>query len=108
MDIYLRPFNRKDMNEIIELTLLAFQPVFASFEQILGPRIHRIIYPDWHKLQTEGVEKLNNNEKIRFWVAEVDVKVIGFIAFELYGDKTGEVQLLAVHPDYQNLGSAPI
>ncbi|HZU86786.1 MAG TPA: GNAT family N-acetyltransferase, partial [Anaerolineaceae bacterium] len=29
---------------------------------------------------------------------------VGFIAYELCDDKTGEVQLLAVHPDHQNHG----
>jgi ribosomal protein S18 acetylase RimI-like enzyme len=34
----------------------------------------------------------------------VDGKVVGYIAYELYNDKTGEVQLLAVLPEYQNHG----
>ena len=39
------------------------------------------------------------------WVAEVDGLAVGFIAYELHDkDKTGEVQLLAVHPEYQNDG----
>jgi ribosomal protein S18 acetylase RimI-like enzyme len=39
------------------------------------------------------------------WVAELDGTVIGFIAYQLnVKDKTGEVQLLAVHPEFQNLG----
>jgi ribosomal protein S18 acetylase RimI-like enzyme len=104
MNLQIRPFQRNDINDLVQLTLLAFEPVFISFEQILGPKIFPIIYPDWRKRQSEGVEKLSNNEKINLWVAEVDGKVIGFIAYELYDDKTGEVQLLAVHPEHQNRG----
>jgi ribosomal protein S18 acetylase RimI-like enzyme len=37
-------------------------------------------------------------------VAEVDGTVVGFVAYESREDKAGEVQLLAVHPEYQNLG----
>jgi N-acetylglutamate synthase-like GNAT family acetyltransferase len=38
-------------------------------------------------------------------VAELENEVRGFIAYILdYESKVGEVQLLAVHPDYQNLG----
>jgi ribosomal protein S18 acetylase RimI-like enzyme len=39
------------------------------------------------------------------WVAEVAGRVVGFVVYEL-NDKTrtGEVQLLAVHPEYQNQG----
>jgi len=104
MILQIRPFKKSDLNDLVQLTLLAFEPVFASFEQILGPRIYPILYPDWRKLQADGVEKLSTNEKISLWVAEVDGKVIGFIAYELYKDKTGEVQLLAVHPEHQNHG----
>jgi len=78
--------------------------VFKSFEQILGPKIYPILYPDWQKGQAEGVEKLSSNKKINLWVAEKDGKVIGFIAYEFYDDQTAEVQLLAVHPDHQNHG----
>ena len=104
MNLQIRPFNTNDINDLVQLTLLAFEPVFISFEQILGPNIYPIIYPDWRKIQTEGVQKISNNERISLWVAEVNAKVIGFIAYELYDDQTGEIQFLAVHPDHQNHG----
>ena len=104
MNLHIRPFHKEDGGEIVQLTLLAFEPVFSSFEHILGPGIYPILYPDWRKMQAQGVEKLAANEKISFWVAEVDEKVVGFIAFEGFDDKTAEVQLLAVHPGYQNRG----
>ena len=37
-------------------------------------------------------------------MAQVDEKVVGYIAYEFYDDNTAEVQLLAVHPEYQNHG----
>jgi len=105
MNLQIRSFNSRDINDLVQLSLLAFEPVFISFEQILGPKIFPVIYPDWRKSQKEGVEKVSSNEKITLWVAEVDGKVVGFVAYELYeNDKTGEVQLLAVHPEYQNHG----
>jgi GNAT superfamily N-acetyltransferase len=104
MNFQIHPFNKGDINDLIQITLLAFEPVFVSFEQILGSKIYPIIYPDWRKSQIEGVEKICNNEKIGLWVAEVGGNAVGFIAYELYDDKTGEVQLLAVHPEYQNHG----
>ena len=104
MDWQIRPFQPNDINELVQLTLLAFEPIFKSFAQILGSQIYPILYPDWRKSQTDGVERLSHNEKVNLWVAEVGGKVIGFIAFELYEDQTGEIQLLAVHPEYQNHG----
>ena len=105
MNFQIRPFNKSDINDLVRLSLLAFEPVFLSFEKILGPKIYPIIYPDWRKSQKEAVEKVFNNEKITLWVAEVDGNVAGYVAYELYDDdKSGEVQLLAVHPDHQNHG----
>lgn len=104
MNLQIRPFKISDIDDLVTLTLLAFEPIFISFEKILGSRIFSIIYPDWRKMQQDGVEKISDNKKISLWVAEQAGTVIGFIAYELVDDKTGEVQLLAVHPEYQNQG----
>jgi ribosomal protein S18 acetylase RimI-like enzyme len=104
MNLQIRPFKNSDLDDLIKLTLLAFEPIFVSFENILGPRIFSMIYPDWRKRQKEGVEQVSTSQKIFLWIAEVDGNVVGFIAYEFYDDNTGEVQLLAVHPEYQNHG----
>jgi ribosomal protein S18 acetylase RimI-like enzyme len=85
---------------------LAWVPVFRSFEQVLGPEIYSLIWPEWEKSQKEVVENAcQEPEKRPVWVAELDGTVVGFIAIELHdNDKTGEIYLLAVHPDYQNRG----
>jgi len=106
MNLQIRLFNTSDINNLVQLSLLAWEPVFAAWERILGPELYPIaIYPDWRKGQKEVVEKICNDEKITTWVAEVDRKVAGFVAYELNDTtKIGEVQLLAVHPEYQNHG----
>ena len=106
MNSQIRPFNTGDMNDIVQLSLLAWEPVFIAWEQILGPKLYPIaIYPDWRKSQKEAVEKVCHDEKTTTWLAEVDGQVVGFVAYELNDhDKTGEVQMLAVHPEYQNHG----
>ena len=106
MKSQIHSFVDTDLDEIIKLSLLAWEPVFHSFQQILGPKIYPIIYPDWRKSQREGVATTcKDNEKVNVLVAEVDGKVVGFLAYECQPkDKTGEVLLLAVHPEYQNLG----
>ena len=102
--MHVRAFVDNDLEEIVQLSLLAWEPVFGSFKQILGPKIYPLLYPDWHKSQKEGVEATcKDKEKIDVLVMELDGKVVGFLAYELR-DETGEVQLLAVHPEYQNIG----
>ncbi len=105
MDLQIRPFSSNDMNDIDELSLLAWEPVFIAWERILGPRLYPFMFPDWRKSQKEAVEKVCQDEKITTWVGEVAGKVVGFVAYELNKEsKVGEVQMLAVHPEYQNHG----
>lgn len=78
--------------------------MFSSFENVLGSSIYARLYPDWRRQQREVVEEAcKDNEKFFVWVAGLDGIITGFIAYTLNSEeKTGEVYLLAVHPDYQN------
>ena len=105
MRFQIRPLGDLDVDDLVQLSLLAFKPIFNSFAQILGPQIYPIVYPDWEKSQSEGVRSTCGNDRFHVWVAELDGEVAGYIVYELNDhDKSGEVQLLAVHPDYQNSG----
>jgi ribosomal protein S18 acetylase RimI-like enzyme len=103
-DLQIRHLRDEDMGEIVALSLLAWEPVFQSFKQILGPAIYAHIWPDWQKIQTEVVEKYCREEGDTYTlVAAVDAKVVGFVTYELKTEsKVGEVMLLAVHPAHQN------
>lgn len=103
----IRPCADADIPDIVALTLLAWEPVFSSFADILGPVLYARMYPDWRRSQSEGVAGVcREREKYHTLVARCDGRVVGFIAYELHleDDKKGEVALLAVHPDYQNGG----
>jgi len=106
MDITVRPMVPSDLGDLVRLSLLAWAPVFQSFEQVLGPNIYTSLYPDWRRQQQQVVEGVcAAGSPFSVWVAEVDGVVAGFIAYAVNGDEaSGEVELLAVHPDYQNRG----
>ena len=102
----IRPLVNGDIGQIVELSLLAWEPVSESFEKVLGPDVFPILYPDWRKTQAEGVEgACRATDKYNTLVAELDGHVVGFVSYELKGE-TGEVVLLAVHPEYQRRGIA--
>ncbi|MEN6369876.1 MAG: GNAT family N-acetyltransferase [Thermotogota bacterium] len=102
----IRPFVISDIKEIVELSFLAWDPAFESMEKVLGARIFHLIWPDWRKSQREGIEgACKAKDKYHVLVAELDGRVVGFIAYELKGE-TGEVVLLAVHPEFQRRGIA--
>jgi len=105
MKHHIRPIQESDTQELIALTLFAFEPIFDSFEKILGPDIFPVLYPDWRALHTKIVLDAIGDESIHFWVAEVHDKAVGLITYILnHENKHGEVHFLAVHPDFQNLG----
>ncbi|HEV8194322.1 MAG TPA: hypothetical protein VGP82_22965 [Ktedonobacterales bacterium] len=52
----MRPAAPGDLEEIAQLSLQAWEPVFRSFEQLLGPRIYARLYPDWRRQQQQVVE----------------------------------------------------
>jgi GNAT superfamily N-acetyltransferase len=106
MNLSIRPVCDNDVDALVELALLAWAPIFPSFEQLLGHNIYTLIWPDWRTSQRAGIETVcKDAEKTTVWVAEVDSRAVGFLAYQLNGrDKTGEVVLLAVHPEYQNRG----
>jgi GNAT superfamily N-acetyltransferase len=106
MDVQIRPYTIADHDAVIQLSVLAWEPVFTAWQRILGPDLYPIaIYPDWRTGQSEVVEKVIATEHMHTWVADTDGVVAGFVCYELNdATKVGEVQLLAVHPDYQNHG----
>ena len=106
MNLHIRLVRANDVKDLVQLSLLAWEPVFSSFRQILGHAIYILIWPEWKSSQRKIIETVcQESDKTTVWVAEVDGLVVGFLAYELHSqDKTGEVRLLAVHPDYQNQG----
>ena len=99
MTTRVRPMRQGDLDEIVRLSIAAWEPVFASFRQVLGPAIYPLLYPDWVRSQTETAESFCNDPKNTVAVAERDGRVVGFVVYELNKEKKlGTIQLLAVHP----------
>ena len=48
MNYQIRPFEESDLNDVVALSVVAWEPVFVAWEKILGPELYPIaIYPDW-------------------------------------------------------------
>ncbi len=101
----IRPFDQRDMPDVETLSLLAWEPVFHSFEQVLGTEIYLRIYPDWKTAQRTAVKEMCEDVKTETWVTEADGAPAGFIVWELNRQTLeGEVHMLAVHPKFQHRG----
>jgi GNAT superfamily N-acetyltransferase len=103
--VQIRPYTPEDAAAIADLSVAAWAPVFQSFEQVLGTEIFLRIYPDWQPTQRQVVLDYCSRETAETWVAEIDGTVAGFIVYTCDAQHlTGETELLAVHPDFQNDG----
>ena len=104
----IRPFDDRDADAVVGLSLRAWAPAFASLEQVLGSEIFRRQHPDWREDQRRAVEEVCATKKGRVWVAEVvgTGTVVGFVAIELHHPEheMGEISILGVDPDYQGSG----
>ena len=102
----IRPFEDRDTEAVVGLSLRAWAPAFASLEQTLGSEIFRRQHPDWQEDQRRAVEDACAAKKGRVWVAEGDASAVGFVAVELHHPERsmGEISMLAVDPDYQGGG----
>ena len=102
----IRPFEDRDSDAVVNLSLRAWAPAFASLERTLGSEIFRRQHPDWREDQRQAVEEVCAAKERRVWVAEVGDGTVGFVAIELHSPERdmGEVSMLAVDPDYQGGG----
>ncbi len=66
----IRPYEDRDAEAVVDLSLRAWAPAFASLEQTLGSEIFRRQHPDWREDQRQAVEEVCATKKGRVWVAE--------------------------------------
>src|SRR5256714_10976301 len=91
MNLHIRLFSPDDMEDVVQLSLLAWTPVYHSFEQVLGTTIYSLLFPDWKKTQRAIVEKIcSEHEKTLVWVAEAHGMMTGFIAYTLNSQENGQ------------------
>ena len=102
----IRPYEDRDAQAVVDLSLRAWAPVFASLKQVLGSAIFRRLHPDWREDQRRVVEEVCAGKHGRVWVAEVDGVAVGFVAVDVFDPKRtmGEITILAVDPNHQDGG----
>lgn len=101
--VTIRAVTASDVDALVELSLEAWAPVFASFEAMMGPDLYGRVHPDWRRDQAAAVRQaLADNET---WVAEVEGRVGGFVnvTFDVVA-RSGEIYMIAVGPAFQRRG----
>ena len=103
--IEIRAATPDDEDRIVELSLAAWAPVFASMADVLGPALFRQLFgADWRRYQETDVRRACSTYQV--WVATDGADVVGFTAIDLpEGEPHGEIYMLAVDPAHQGRGA---
>lgn len=109
----IRPLVPQDRDAVVELSLRAWAPVFASVREVLrGSGVYEAQYPHgWEIAQRAAVERVCAESPA--WVAVVNGPddpdggvVAGFVAIGVHdeGERLGEIHILGVDPERQGAG----
>lgn len=108
MSVHIRSLVAGDVDEIVALSLRAWEPVFDSLQLVLGHRLFgELRGDDWRPGQAAAVRTTLEDATVQTWVAEIGGAVRGFASAKHEPDeKMGEILMVAVHPEYQHRGIA--
>jgi len=105
MHARIREYRPLDEEPVVELSLRAWAPVFASLEHVLDREIFVRLHGDWRQYQDKAVRDTLADSAMQTWVAEAERGVVAFVAATLHQERLiGEISMLAVDPDDQDRG----
>lgn len=107
MTVAIRRYEASDEDEVVELSIRAWAPVFESMAALLGTELDRRLHgQDWREHQAGAVRATLSHPDMNVFVAVHDDEPIGFVA-AVVRDRAiglGEIEMLAVDPHHQNHG----
>src|SRR5215211_6920701 len=108
MDASIREYRPADQTDVLDLSLRAWGPIFASMEYVLGRVIYtRLHGHDWRAYQSNSVKDVLADPAIHVWVGEnISGDVVGFAAAKIVDTdrRLGEIVMVAVDPSASGRG----
>ncbi|MDQ1442914.1 MAG: hypothetical protein QOG97_3142 [Acidimicrobiaceae bacterium] len=104
----IRPFDRRDLPQIVDLSLRAWTPVFQSLREVLGDEIFLRLHPDWEAGQAEAVAESCTSDERDAFVAVIADCPVGFVtvALNAFHERMGVIDIIGVDPDHHRAGIA--
>lgn len=93
MEPRIEPYTSEHRGAVIELSLRAWAPVFASMANLMDADVYQAFYPDsWQVSQQKSVEAVCAAQDAQVWVALAAGVPVGFIAVKHHAeDNLGEI-----------------
>ena len=106
--IEIREFREDDLDAIVEFSLRAWHPVFASLRDVLGDDIFLRLHPDWKAGQADAVRSSCTSDERDVFVAVANGRPVGFVSIALnaFHEGMGVIDIIGVDPDHQRRGIA--
>ncbi|MEM8569580.1 MAG: GNAT family N-acetyltransferase [Pseudomonadota bacterium] len=104
--IEITPYSPSFRNEVLDLALRAWAPVFKHTCLEVPQFVYEAFYPNgWETRQTSEILSLLDSDPQGIWLAIADGALAGFIGIKLHPeDQMGEIHILAVSPAHQRQG----
>ena len=104
--IEIRELREDDLEAIIEFSLHAWRPIFASVREVLGDDIFLRLHPDWTANQADAVRSACTNDERDVFVAVANGRPVGFVvvALNAFHERMGVIDIIGVDPNYQRRG----
>jgi GNAT superfamily N-acetyltransferase len=104
--VEIRPFDERDLDALVDFSLRAWEPVFASLREVLGDELFLRLHPDWRADQAEAVRSSCTSDERDVFVAVADGRAVGFVAVAVnaFHERMGWIDIVGVDPDYQRRG----
>lgn len=106
MELRIEPYEDRQFDAVIQLSLRAWNPVFDSLQTAMNADVYQAFYPDsWRVSQQQAVEDVCGSADTTVWVAVEADSIVGFVAVKLHSETSmGEIYMVAVEPDFQGRG----
>jgi GNAT superfamily N-acetyltransferase len=106
--IEIREFEAGDLDAVVEFSLRAWEPVYASLRDVLGDAIFFRLKPDWEVAQADEIRTSCMSDERDAFVAIADGRPVGFVtvALHAFNEGMGVIEIIGVDPDFQRLGIA--
>jgi GNAT superfamily N-acetyltransferase len=104
--VEIRRFEPGDLDAVVELSLRAWEPVYASVRGVLGEGVFLRLHPDWRASQAEAVTSSCTADDRDVFVAVANGRPVGFVAVALdaFHERMGWIEIIGVDPDHQRRG----
>lgn len=105
-DVTIRPFRESDLPTLLDIAVAAWQPIFESFQALLGEDLFEMVFPDWKAMKRRQIESgCQPESSAHVLVAELDGRPVGFATYYLNQQEgIGTIGNNAVHPEQQAAG----